>query len=96
MMRDTVNPVWMRDEQAPRPVEAPKRRDGLMRCLGILVRRCTVRNERLQVCETISLGGRRSVALIECDGQRFLAGLSASGVEMLVPVIAAGPRGGAQ
>ena len=50
------------------------------------LRRCAVRNQRLHLCETLQLGGRRSVALIECDGRRYLAGLSATGVHTLLPV----------
>ena len=73
-----------RDEGARR--KQAQRGGSLVHGLGMLLRRYTARNERLVVCETVSLGGRRSVALIECDGQRFLAGLSASGVETLVPV----------
>ncbi len=82
----------MRHNEAPRR-QLAQRGGAVLRGLGALLRRYTVRNERLEVCETLSLGGRRSVALIECDGQRFLAGMSASGVETLVPVHGASPRG---
>lgn len=71
------------------------RQIGLVqRSLGALLRRYAARNERLRLCETLSLGGRRSVALIEVDGKQFLAGLSASGVDMLIAVDGAGAKGG--
>lgn len=56
----------------------------LRRCFGHVMQRCTVRDPRMRLCETLPLGGRRSLALVECDGRRFLAGLSANGVETLL------------
>ncbi|WP_419806627.1 flagellar biosynthetic protein FliO [Terriglobus sp.] len=88
-MRQDEDLLRTRQHAVPRreqPQAANQKTGALLRGLGAVLRRYTARNERLQVCETLSLGGRRSVALIECDGQRFLAGMSASGVETLVPV----------
>ena len=79
-------------KDVPRPERAASG-GALLRSLGKFVRRYTARNERLELCETLSLGGRRSVALIECDGQRFLAGMSANGVETLVAMGEARLRG---
>ena len=90
----------MRRNEMARPQDVPRREtavrgeavpqrlqtSSLLQKAAALLNRCTARNERLQVCETVSLGGRRSVALLECDGQRFLVGMSAGGVETLVPV----------
>jgi flagellar biogenesis protein FliO len=47
-------------------------------------RRVKVRKvRRLRVCETLSLGDRRFVAVIEFDGQEFLVGGSGSSFELL-------------
>ena len=94
-MRPEGDVLRMRQHGVPRREQsrANRKTGAMLRGLGAVLRRYTARNERLQVCETLSLGGRRSVALIECDGQRFLAGMSASGVETLVPVGEARPRG---
>ena len=40
----------------------------------------------LEVLETISLGGKRQVALIACGEQKFLVGLGAESVDSIVPV----------
>jgi len=45
---------------------------------------------RLRLVETLPLGPRRSVALIECDGRCFLAGMGGDGVTTLVPLATQG------
>ena len=42
----------------------------------------------LELVETLSLGGKRSVAVVACDGQKFLVGMGAETVETIVPVTA--------
>ncbi len=44
---------------------------------------------RMRLLETLPLGPKRSVALLELDGQRFLAGMGADGVHTLLQVAAA-------
>jgi flagellar biogenesis protein FliO len=41
------------------------------------------RRRRLRVCETLSLGERRFVAIIEFDRQEFLVGGSGNSLELL-------------
>ena len=40
----------------------------------------------LQVVETLSLGGRRQVALLSCGNEQFLVGMSGDGVSTIVPL----------
>ena len=40
-------------------------------------------NKQLRVCETVSLGEKRFVAVVQIDGQKFLIGGGASGVSLL-------------
>lgn len=40
----------------------------------------------LRLVESLALGPKRSVALLELDGQRFLAGMGADGVTTLLQV----------
>ena len=45
------------------------------------------RDEReLRVVETLSLGGRRQVALVSCGEQKFLVGMGPDTVDSIVPV----------
>jgi flagellar biogenesis protein FliO len=54
---------------------------SVIRLLGqVRVRRV---NKRLQLRETVSLGDKRFVAIVEVDGQQFLLGGSQSSVSML-------------
>lgn len=76
--------------KATRGVPGPEAEPLLKRWARFLLHRYTTRNERMRVCETLSLGGRRALVLVECDGQRFLAGLSAGGVESLIAIDRAG------
>ncbi len=41
---------------------------------------------RLRMCDTLSLGDRRFVALIELDGEKFLVGGGATSVALLASV----------
>jgi len=38
---------------------------------------------RLRLCETLSLGERRFLAIVECENQRFLVGGTAASVALL-------------
>lgn len=42
--------------------------------------------KHLRVVEHLALGGRRQLTLVVCDGERFLVGGSADGVETIVRV----------
>ena len=42
--------------------------------------------KHMRVVEHLSLGGRRQLTLVVCDGQRFLVGGGADGVETIVRV----------
>ena len=46
------------------------------------------REQHMRLVETLALGPKRSVALIQVDGQTFLAGMGADGVTTIVPVTA--------
>ncbi len=46
----------------------------------------TPREQHMRLVETLALGPKRSVALIQVDGQSFLAGMGTDGVTTLVPV----------
>jgi flagellar biogenesis protein FliO len=50
------------------------------RLAGIAVRRTP---RRLRLCETLALGEKRFVAVIEFEGQRFLVGGGAASVNLL-------------
>ena len=39
---------------------------------------------RMQVAETLSLGGKRQLLLVVCDGQRFLVGASGESVGSII------------
>ena len=47
----------------------------LVRCAGTSLREPAL-PRRLRVVQTVSLGGQRAVALLECDGERVLVGTS--------------------
>lgn len=45
-----------------------------------------LRSERsLELLESLSLGGRRQLALVRCGKQEFLVGLGSDGVTSIVP-----------
>ena len=46
-------------------------------------RRAQLASRRLRLCETLSLGEKRFVAIVEVDGQQFLVGGAAGTVSML-------------
>lgn len=66
---------------------------GIAGALGQWWRTRTQPARHLRLVETLALGPKRSVALLELDGQRFLAGMGADGVTTLVPVPAGAPAG---
>lgn len=37
----------------------------------------------LRLCESLSLGNKRLVAVVECDDQRFLVGVTAESISLL-------------
>jgi flagellar biogenesis protein FliO len=41
------------------------------------------RTRRLKLCETLSLGDKRIVALVECGNRRFLIGATAQNISLL-------------
>lgn len=47
------------------------------------VARLQGKNRRLQVQETVQLGEKRVVAILRVDGEQFLIGSSAAGVQLL-------------
>jgi len=56
----------------------------LRRVLAAISRRSTVR--QLRVCESVSLGEKRVVAVVEYQGRRFLVGGGAASVNLLAPL----------
>jgi len=71
-----------------RPTTEPQRRSILKRLAGALVwarkhMGYSPARKRLRVCETVSLGEKRFVAVIEVDGEQFLVGGAASSVATL-------------
>lgn len=60
----------------------------VLRCFGGRANRPPQPKKRLHVVEQISLGGKRQLSLVECDGQRILVGSSEQGVQsmMFVPM----------
>src|ERR1700722_14052686 len=47
---------------------------------------CASTRREMHLLETLSLGGRRQLMLVECGGQRFLIGGGAESVETIVGV----------
>jgi flagellar biogenesis protein FliO len=58
----------------------------LDRLLTLRSRNVTGKRE-LQLLETLSLGGRRQLMLVECGNQRYLVGVGTECVETIVAVI---------
>jgi flagellar biogenesis protein FliO len=58
---------------------------GLLERLIDLVKSVRIehRQRRLRLCESLALGDKRSVAVVEFEEQRFLLGISSSGVSLL-------------
>jgi flagellar biogenesis protein FliO len=44
------------------------------------------REKQLMLLETLPLGGKRQLALVVCDGRRFLVGMGAESVDAIVAV----------
>lgn len=51
------------------------------------------RDRRLRLCETLSLGERRLVAIVECDRQEFLVAATAQAISLLAPLGEASDEG---
>lgn len=45
-----------------------------------------IRQRRMKLLETLPLGGKRQLMLVECSGEQFLVGTSNEGVQTLVRV----------
>jgi flagellar biogenesis protein FliO len=65
------------------------RTPGLLQAaMGALIRLAGARNaaarRRMQVVETLALGGRKQLLLVNCDGERFLVGTGADQVQSIV------------
>jgi len=57
----------------------------------LLARRASqIAGRRLNLCESVSLGEKRFLALVQVDGQRFLVGGAAGSVSLLAQLEAAG------
>lgn len=67
---------------APEPVAEQPKRSLLGRTFKWL-RSNAAAEKKLRVIETVPMGDKRMVAIIEADGQRFLVGCSSSGVSLL-------------
>lgn len=55
--------------------------------------RIAPRQRRLRLCESLALGEKRSVAVVEFEEQRFLLGISSSGISLLQSLGPAGSAG---
>jgi flagellar biogenesis protein FliO len=78
---------------------------GLVRFLQALVREAAAlfqksplsrivirkRERRLRLCETVSLGEKRIVAVVQCGHQQFLVGCAGSSIELLATLQPARP-----
>ncbi|NYF80349.1 flagellar biosynthetic protein FliO [Granulicella arctica] len=49
-----------------------------------------VRMQQMQLLETLSLGGKRHVMLISCEGERYLVGCGADDVAAIVKIASGG------
>lgn len=68
-------------------VQGPPRGSGLTGRLIDLIVRSRERSGRarhLQLIETLSLGGKRQLMLVKCNGEHFLVGAGAEGVQTIV------------
>ena len=59
-------------------------KDGWIRTLWSQVRHKNKR--RMRVAENLSLGGKRSLVLVECDGRSFFVGCGSDAVNCILPV----------
>lgn len=73
--------------EKPTPIRKPSRPQSpflLARAWRWLQKQNTFSaKKQLRVCETVSLGEKRFVAVVQIDGQKFLIGGGASGVSLL-------------
>jgi len=73
----------LREVPRPKPNHAAEAQGGLLRrALSWLNGDCST-PKRLRVLETVTLGDKRLVAVIQADGRRFLVGGGPSGVSLL-------------
>jgi flagellar biogenesis protein FliO len=72
---------------SPPPAQKPAvaERNLLTRAISWLNGNCAT-PKRLRVLETVTLGDKRLVAVIQADGQRFLIGGGPAGVSLLTPL----------
>ena len=82
--------VWGRFNRALRAwsqrqcgAAAGQRPEWMRRGLGRLRQRLRTQPRQLRIRETVSLGDRRFVALLECDQQRFLVGGTSTQINLL-------------
>ena len=61
--------------------------DGsLIQRLAALLRGTATSERALRCVETLHLGPKRTLFLVECDGKRFLAGGGSDGISALLPL----------
>ncbi|HEY4047992.1 MAG TPA: flagellar biosynthetic protein FliO [Acidobacteriaceae bacterium] len=66
------------------PNEDADSKSGWVWALWSHVRNRSKRRMRIEEC--LSLGGKRSLVLIECDGSSYFVGCGAAGVNCILPV----------
>lgn len=86
---DGPMPEPIRQQRVRRIPAPPKRRQeseaqrGLLSRAFAWLRGGTAPEKQLRVLETVPLGEKRTVAIIEAEGHRFLVGCGANGVALL-------------
>ena len=55
----------------------------------------TARKKRMQLLETLPLGGKRQMMLVRCDGEEFLVGGGFETIETIVKIGRSSEAGGA-
>ncbi len=73
---------------APLPVDSSRgvsRPDMVLKAVWAWLRKIQIRqnNKRLRVCETVPLGERRFIAVIQVDNKQFLVGGASNSVSLL-------------
>ena len=81
-------PVFIDDLWRTKPARKVVEPGGLAGWVLGFLRKQQVKtaNRRMQVVETVALGGRRQLMLVECDGERFLVGSGADRVDTIVRI----------
>ena len=74
-----------------RPAKASPNAHGLAGYLlemirGVRGRRCAAAARQMHLVETLSLGGKRQLMLVECAGERFLIGGGMESIETIVQI----------